>query len=122
MIQNFKNVKNKGGYSQEIASRYVGPELPFVYVTEKPEPIHFYDQGMKKYTDDIVGYRIYVSQNYGDYVQNPIEVRINSKLPNNLHFGQEIRLKNLQACNVRNSDGFSKTYFKAGKIEVLDEK
>lgn len=123
MIKNYKNNKAKGGYSQEIASQYVGVDLPFIDVTEKPEPIHFFNQEKRKYTDDIVGYRIYVAQNYGDFVQNPITVRINAKLPSNLNFGQLVKLKDLKACQVRSKDGFSKIYFKAKRIEVIsDEK
>lgn len=120
MIQNFKNNKSKNGYNKEIAGRYVGTDLPFVYVTEKPEPIHFFDQEMKKYTDDIVGYRIYVAQNCGDYMQNPIMVRVNTPIPEKIKFGQSVRLKGLEGCNVRNKDGFSKVYFKANKIEAFN--
>ncbi|WP_283597052.1 hypothetical protein [Ligilactobacillus aviarius] len=121
MIKNYQNKKAKGGYSQEIASQYVGVDLPFVYVTEKPEPIHFFDQETRKYTDDIVGYRIYVTQHYGDYVQNPIMVRINTQISKNIKFGQSVRLKGLEGCNIRNKDGFSRVYFKANKIEVLND-
>lgn len=119
MIKHYQNNKGKGGYSQEIASQYVGVNLPFINVTQKPEPIHFFDQETRKYTDDIVGYRMYVAQNYGDFLQNPITVRINAKIPSNLKFGQLIRLKELEACNIRNKDGFSKIYFKATRIEVI---
>lgn len=121
MIKNYQNNKGKGGYSQEIASQYVGVNLPFVYVAEKPEPIHFFDQVTRKYTEDIVGYRIYVTQNYGDYVQNPIMIRINTQIPKNIEFGQTIKLKGLEACIIRNKEGFSKVYFKASQIEVLKD-
>lgn len=119
MLKNYQNNKSKGGYSQGIANQYVGVDLPFINVTQKPEPIHFYDQKTRKYTDDIVGYRIYVAQNYGDYVQNPIMIRINAQIPKNIEFGQTIKLKGLEACIIRNKEGFSKVYFKASQIEVL---
>ena len=122
MIQNFKKNKTQGGYSTEVANRYVGVDLPFINVTQKAEPIHLYDQNTKRYTDDIVSYRIYVAQNYGDFIQNPIPVRVNSKVPNDLSFGQKVKLKKLQACIIREKTGFSKTYFKADGIEILVNK
>lgn len=121
MIKHYQNNKGKGGYSQEIASQYVGVNLPFINVTQKPEPIHFFDQKTRKYTDDIVGYRMYVAQNYGDFLQNPIMVRVNTPIPEKIKFGQTIKLKGLEACNIRNKDGFSRVYFKANKIEVLND-
>lgn len=121
MIKNYKNNKAKGGYNKEIASQYVGVDLPFINVTEKPEPIHFFNQKTRKYTDDIVGYRMYVAQNYGDFLQNPIMVRIDTQIPKNIEFGQTIKFKGLEACNIRNKEGFSKVYFKANQIEVLND-
>lgn len=122
MLQKSIN-KFKGGYSQDVAEKYVGVDLPFINVTEEPEPIHFYDQSAKRYTDDIIGYRIYVAQKYGDYVQNPISVRINSSIPDDLSFGQKVQFKNLEACVIREKSGFSKTYFRASEIrKVKNEK
>lgn len=120
MLQNNKN-NYKGGYSTEIASRYVGVNLPLINVTEKPEAIHMYDQDAHRYTDDVVSYRIYVVQNYGDYLQNPIAVRVNSKIPAEFKFGQKLRLKNLKGCLIRDKNGFSKPYFKADSVEILNE-
>lgn len=113
-------IKNKhnGGYSASVATQYVDSDLEFINVTIKPEEVQVYDKANHQFLEKLDHVNIYVCQNVGDLVQNPFKVKITGYLPNNLKFGQRIKLKNLEACKVRNN-GYSQVFFRANSVEIM---
>lgn len=117
MLQ-IKNKKSNGGYSASIAAQYVSADLPFINVTQRIEEVQQYDRENHQYLEKLDHTNIYVCQNEGDYVQNPLKVKITGTVPRNLKFGQEIKLKGLVACRITNN-GYSQVFFKANRVEIL---
>lgn len=115
-----KGKGHNGGYSASIAAQYVDSDLEFINVTLKPEEVQVFDKENHQYLEKLDHVNIYVCQNVGDFVQNPFKVKITGYLPNNLKFGQIIKLKNLVACRVKNN-GYSQVYFKAETVQILKE-
>lgn len=116
MLQIGKN--RQGGYSSSTAARYVNADLPFINVTERIEEVQEYDKQQHQYLEKLDHINIYVTQNVGDYIQNPIKIKIMGRVPQNLKFGDKIKLIGLEACVVRNN-GYSQVYFRAQSVEIL---
>ena len=112
--------KHNGGYSASIAAQYVDSDLEFINVTIKPEEVQVYDKANHQFLEKLDHANIYVCQNVGDFLQNPFKVKITGYVPNNLKFGQRVKLKDLVACRVKNN-GYSQVYFKAESVQVLKE-
>lgn len=112
--------KHNGGYSASIAAQYVDSDLEFINVTIKPEEVQVYDKANHQFLEKLDHVNIYVCQNVGDFLQNPFKVKITGYVPNNLKFGQRVKLKDLVACRVKNN-GYSQVYFKAESVQVLKE-
>lgn len=108
----------KSGYSQDTALRFLNQDLEMINVTLQVEEVHRFDKATRQYLPEIDHHNIYVCQHVGDYVQNPIKVKITGNVPKNLTFGQTIKLKKLEACQVK-VNGYNQTFFKADSVEII---
>lgn len=115
MLQIGKN--RQGGYSSTTAARYVNADLPLINVTEQIEEVPEYDKQQHQYLEKLDHINIYAVQNVGDYIQNPIKIKIIGHVPNDLKFGNKIKLIGLEACLVRNN-GYSQVFFRAKSVEI----
>lgn len=117
MLQ-IKNKKSNGGYSASIAAQYVSADLPLINVTQRIEEVQQYDNENHQYLEKLDHTNIYACQNVGDFVQNPIKIKVTGSVPRDLKFGQKIKVKGLVACRIRNK-GYTQVFFKADRVEIL---
>lgn len=110
----------KSGYSQELAAQYLSGDLPMINVTQKPEEVPAYDSDNHKYLDHTDHINVYVVQNVGDFVQNPLRVKITGFVPKNLKFGDLIKIKGLEACRYKNN-GYSQVFFRGKEVKIIKE-
>ena len=101
-VLQINNKKSNGGYSAGIAAQYVSADLPLINVTQRIEEVQQYDRENHQYLEKLDHTNIYACQNVGDFVQNPINIKV----------------KGLVACRIRNK-GYTQVFFKADNVEIL---
>lgn len=117
-VLQIRNKNGNGGYSASIAAQYVSADLPLINVTQRIEEVQQYDRENHQYLEKLDHTNIYACQNVGDFVQNPIKIKVTGSVPRDLKFGQNIKVKGLVACRVRNK-GYAQVFFKADRVEIL---
>lgn len=117
-VLQINNKKSNGGYSASIAAQYVSADLPLINVTQRIEEVQQYDRENHQYLEKLDHTNIYACQNVGDFVQNPIKIKVTGSVPRDLKFGQNIKVKGLVACRIRNK-GYTQVFFKADNVEIL---
>lgn len=110
----------KSGYSHELAAQYLSSDLPMINVTQKPEEVPVYDSDNHKYLDHTDHINIYVVQNAGDFIQNPLRIKITGFVPKDLKFGDLVKIKGLEACRYRNN-GYSQVFFRGNEVKIIKE-
>lgn len=100
---NTKSTKN--GYDATIVKKYLSDEKPIINVSSEIETQYKWIEG--KRTEEVVGYRIYFSQEG----VNPFAVKFEQK-PKLPRFLAEVTIEQLEAIEIR-----SKVYFRAESVQ-----
>ena len=103
---NIKNAVNQ--YNEAIVKKYLSDNKSIINVSSEIETQYKWIDG--KRTDEIVGYKIYFSQEG----VNPFAVKFEKK-PKFTPFLSEVKLEKLEAIEIR-----SKVYFRADGIQVIN--
>lgn len=98
--------KKNNGYSHELATTYISEDKPVISLSTEAETQHVWKNGHR--TNEISGYQAWFAQEGLE----PFKVKFESR-PQLPQFLSAVRLKDLEACQVKNN-----IYFKATEIEV----